>query len=80
MSILSLGSWGLASLCRHLSSLGKDLARASHSENMPPEPSLSQVPKWRSTNQHPQPKEAFGIARVTGSRAFSYLLPRVDAV
>jgi hypothetical protein len=59
---------------------GKNLARASHSESMPLEPGPSQVPKWGSTNQHPQPKEAFGIAMGIGSRTLSNLLPRVDAV
>jgi hypothetical protein len=40
----------------------------------------NRVPKWGSTNQHPQPKEAFEIAMVTGSRTLSNPLPRVDAV
>jgi hypothetical protein len=60
---------------------GKDLVRAFHSKSMPLQPGPSQVPKWGSTNQHPQPKEAFGIAVVmTGSRTLSKLLPRFDAV
>jgi hypothetical protein len=55
--------------------------RASYSKSMPPEPCPSQVSKWGSTNQHPKPKEAFGIALVmTSSRTLSSLLPKVDAV
>jgi hypothetical protein len=41
---------------------------------MPPEPGSSQVKKWGFTNQHPQPKEAFGIAMVTGSKTLSIIL------
>ena len=59
---------------------GKDLARASHSESMLPKPGPSKVPKWGSVNQHPQPKEVFGIAMVTGWRTLSNLLHWVDAV